>query len=54
MTISEAPTRRVGTELRRIRDSWSKAERERRRKLGERRRMMLLQMLSPTVNQHVA
>jgi hypothetical protein len=47
MTISEAPTRRVGTELRRIRDSWSKAERE-------RRRMMLLQMLSPTVNQHVA
>lgn len=54
MIVTEVPKTQVYTEARRIRDGWSETERNRRRKLGEVRRVMLLQMLASGKKQKVA
>ena len=54
MTVAQNSVSRLVTECDRIRDGWSDAERARRRKLGETRRLRLLRLLASVAKQQVA
>ncbi len=55
MTVAQNSLSRILAECNRIRDGWSDAERTRRRKLGETRRLKFVRLMASTIaKQHVA
>jgi hypothetical protein len=54
MSVADSTKSRVVTESRKIRESWSEAERQRRGKIAKVRRLMLLRLVASSAEQQVA